>query len=382
MGAYHQTQTTMGEFGIDRRTLLRGVAGAGALAAFPSAEAAAQMAAETDPTTRATYRAIVDAVIPETPEVAEELGEEHEPGGLQVGLDAYLVEFVNVLFSTWDAPNPSAEVAADLTVEAPDEAPTDAEVSLSPAFRYRQRREMNARLAELVAKVCDVAAVELLARGENESRPDPTRFEGGGPFASLERRDRLRALALLDEKEFDTADLPGPVQEGTAGLVPQLVVAFTQVVYYSEWEGYEDLSAPPSERAFSGEDVQSWEQTDFPGVVDGAAAFRGYWGGPRSSLGEGRVWATFADGDGPPRKLYFEPGEFAEDDYDTDDYEEPFDTGGDPAGGFLGQGEGADVRRPAEALEDAREGVDEGLLERAVDQFLGGPGLPGPGGEP
>ena len=361
----------MDEFGIDRRTLLRGVAGAGALAAFPSTEAAARLAAETDPTTRATYRAIVDAVVPETPEVAEELGEEHRPGGLEVGLDAYLVEFVDTLFSAWDAPELTASIAAELSVEAPDEAPADAEVTLSASFDYRQRREANARLAELVAKVCDVAAVELLARANNESPPDPTRFEGGGPFASLERRDRLRALAMLDEKEFDTADLPGPVREGTAGLVPQLVVAFAQVVYYSEWEGYEDISAPPSEREFDGDGIQSWAQTDFPGIVDGAVAFRGYWGGPRSSLGEGRVWKTITDGSGPPRKLYFEPGAFAEDDYDTADYEEPFDTGGEPADGFPGRGSSAEVRRPEAAMDEAREGVDEGLLERATDRFFG-----------
>ena len=364
----------MDEFGVDRRTLLRGVAGAGALAALPSAEAAARLAAETDPTTRATYRAIVDAVVPETPDVADELGEEHGPGGLEVGLDAYLVEFVNVLFSLWDAPEPAASIAADLSVEAPEEAPTDAEVTLSPSFGYRQRREANARLAELVAKVCDVAAVELLARANNESAPDPTRFEGGGPFASLERRDRLRALALLDEKEFDTADLPGPVQEGTAGLVPQLVVAFTQVVYYSEWEGYEDVSAPPSEREFDGDGIQSWAQTDFPGIVDGAVAFRGYWGAPDSSLGEGRVWKTVPVGGGPPRQLTFEPGEFAEDDYDTSGYEEPFDTGGEPAGGPFGQDADAGVQRPEEAVADAREADDEGLLERAAEEFFGAGG--------
>lgn len=364
----------MDEFGIDRRTLLRGVAGAGALAAFPSAEAAARLAAKSDPTTRATYRAVVDAVVPETPEVAAELGEEHGPGGLEVSLDAYLVEFVNTMFSMWDAPELEADLAADLSVEAPDEAPTDADVTLSPGFDAEQRRELNLRLAELVAKVCDVAAVELLARADNESAPDPTRFEGGGPFASLDRRDRLRALAMLDEKGVDTADLPGPVLEATAGLVPQLVVAFTQVVYYSEWEGHEDISAAPSEREFDGEGLQSWAQTDFPGVLDGAAAFRGYWGGPQSSLGDGPVWKTIPGRGGPPRKLYLGPGEFTEDDYDTDGYEEPFETGGEPAGGFLGQESTAAVRRPEAALEEAREGSDEGLLERAAEEFFGAGG--------
>lgn len=371
----------MEEFRIGRRTLLRGVAGAGAFAAFPTAEAAADVADRTEPTTRATFRAVVDAVIPETPEVAAELGEEHEPGGIEVGLEDYLIEFVNTLFSAWDAPNPAAALATDLSVEPPAEVPIDAEVSLSPEFRYQQRQELNLRLAELVGKVCDVAAVELLARAGNEKTPDPTRFEAGGPFASLARRDRLRALALLDEKELDTAALPGPVLEATAGLIPQLVVAFTQVVYYSEWEGYEDFSEPPSERDFSGEDIQSWEQTDFPGVIDGAVAFRGYWGGPQSSLGEGRVWKTFPETGGPPRKLYFESGSFEEDDYDTSDYEEPFDTSGSPAGGFLSLSDTTDIKRPEAAIEDVREDSD-GLLQRAADQLLGNDsqsGLPGDG---
>jgi hypothetical protein len=369
----------MDEFSIDRRAVLRGVAGAGAAMALPSAEAAAQSARETDPTTRATYTAVVDAVIPEIDGVPEGLGPEDEPGGLNVGLDAYLVEYVNTLFSAG-----------------------------TPV-----RAEENLRLAEAVAKVCDVAATELIARGDNEEQPDPTRFESGGPFASLARTDRLRALALLDEKEIDTAALssaaadvgvPLPVLEGTAGLVPQLVVAFTQVIYYSEWQGYEDISAPPSEREFSetvdGEKLQSWRQTDFPGIIDGAAAFRGFWGTDDASLGDGDVWKTFDSkgerGGGPPEtlpdesvidgprndgeaesddgsapKIYMQPGAFTDGDYDTSDYEEPFDTSGDPASGFEGQTE---VKRPEEATDDARENLGDDLVDRLKDQFFGSGG--------
>lgn len=370
---------TMEGFSVDRRTVLRGVAGAGAAMSLPTANAAAEAASETEPTTRATYSAIVEAVIPETPDVATELGEEHEPGGREIGLDAYLIEYVNTLFS---AGTPAGEVG-------------------------------NLRLAELVAKLCDVAAVELLARAENEETPDPQRVEAGLVFAALAPDDRLRALALLDEKEFDTGQLaeltndlgvPLPALEGTAGLVPQLVVAFTQVIYYSEWEGYDDLSAPPSEREFSptvdGEKLQSWQQADFPGVIDGAACLRGYWGLDDSPLGDGAVWKDFDDdnalpdpapideppgeGDGRPAsgeasespapKLYMEPGEFAEDDYDTSDYEEPFDTSGEPEPTF--DADELDVRRPEEAIEEARDNIDEGLFGGPLDRLFGNGGLP------
>lgn len=339
----------MEEFSLDRRTLLRGVAGAGAAAAMPASSAAAQFAGETDPVTRATFKAVVDAVIPETPELEDELGSEHVPGGLEVGLDGFLIGFVNRLFMLG---NETLDVTADL------------------------------RLSEVAARACDLSAVELLARAGNESTPDPTRFEAGGPFASLARQDRLRALALLDEKELDTAALSSladdlgvavPVVEGTAGLIPQLVVAFTQVVYYSEWQGYEDIDAPPSDREFSDADIQSWDQVEFPGVIDGSASFRGYWGYPDSSLAEGRVWKSVDVGDDDPRpQIRFEPGEFAEDDYDTTGYEEPFDTGGQAASAVeLPFEDGSTVKKPDDAIDAAREEADEGLLEQVQERFFG-----------
>jgi hypothetical protein len=45
----------------------------------------------TDPHTLDTYRAIVDAIIPETPQLEEELGPEHVPGGLDIELEKFLV---------------------------------------------------------------------------------------------------------------------------------------------------------------------------------------------------------------------------------------------------------------------------------------------------
>jgi len=360
----------MDEFSVNRRSVLRGLAAGGAAAALPAAVEAAEVAEEADPTTRATYGAIVDAVIPETPELAAELGPEHEPGGLDVGLEDYLLAVTNTIFSAWDAPELVVAASVDEDVEV-----GPAEVDVDQAVSTEQDPEANLRLAELVAKVCDGAAAELLARGENDDDPDPTRFEAGGTFASLSRADRLGALALLDEREVDTARLPGPVFESSGALVPQLLVAFTEGIYYSEWQGYDDFTVPPSEREFSetvdGEPLRSWQQTDFPGVIDGAAAFRGYWGAPDAALGEGGAWKTFdGDGDGPPARIYDEPGEFADDDYDTSGYEEPFDTSGEPPadGPAFADGE---VRRPEDAIEAAREDVDGELIDRAREDLLG-----------
>ena len=75
---------------------------------MPSAASAADTAEETDPTTRATYRAVVDAVVPATPELADDLGPEHEPGGLDIGMSEYLLAVTNSIFSMYDAHSSSS----------------------------------------------------------------------------------------------------------------------------------------------------------------------------------------------------------------------------------------------------------------------------------
>lgn len=310
------------EHPVGRRTILRGLGmgvGVAALSAAAEAQPAdpaevAEATDRTDPHTSATFAALVDAVVPETPELGTELGQEHEPGGLAINLDEFLVTYVNTLFQ-----------------------------SGAPVLGHVE----DARLAEVVAGVLDAAAIELLTRGANTHDPGGHAPEGedwsaGGAFAWLHREDRVRAVGLFDEdnKEFHTAALPGPVVEGDAGLVGQLVVAFTEVVYYSEWQGYEEgagLTAPPSERSHPNDPdaVQSWRQTGYPGNADGYKALRGYAGRPNCALGEGRVWETIRVGEGPPLQLTSESGAFRENDYDTSDYEEVFsDEGNAPSGGL------------------------------------------------
>jgi len=224
----------------------------------------------TDPHTRVTLRALVEAVIPETPALAEQRGPEHEAGGVTVGLDDYLVTYLNDLLA----------LGAPGLGGGPD-----------------------ARLAEAIAAALDEAALELVARGTTEPAPP------GGPFAGLPRRDRLRAVSLFDPKKCDTSGLPGPFAEADAGLVAHLAVGFTELLYYSEWEGYEDITAPPGERSFDEDGVTAWRQTGYPGPANGYAALRGY---------------LRLDGNTDGVDLVGSQGSFAENDYATDDYTDPY----------------------------------------------------------
>lgn len=348
---------TMDEFPIDRRAVLRGVMGACAASSLPAtAVAAAQERPATDPHTRVTFAAAVDAIVPPTPELGDELGEEHVPGAAAVGLSEYLITYVNNLFSNV---NPEGDETGNL------------------------------RLAEAVAVLVDEAAAELVAEGGTTEQPslsytrdlldrsitlgEAVDAAAGGPFARLSRRDRLRALAEFDEaeKKFDTASLPGPTYEWNTGLLATLVVAFAEVLYYSEWDGYEAYRVPPSDREFDPGSVQSFAQTDFGGFVDGAAALRGYWSAPGSSLGEGRVWKRLDEGD-RPAFIRMEPGSFRENDYDTGGYEEPFDTSATPASSFGG----SEVQRRRDADEAAREELGDGTLDRLRERVEGLAGVP------
>ena len=258
--------------------------------------------------TRLTFRATVDAVIPRTPELEAELGPEHVPGGNDIDLAEFLIEYVDGGFQ----------------LGLPHVGPIG-----------------NAPLAKPVANVLDTAALALLARGDNEDDPKKERAatlldtdEGSGvsvtlaagPFARLSRQDRLRAISLLDQIETSVTLPEETLLEFDGGLVGQLVVGFTALIYYSEWEGYDEFDQPPSERTHSNdpEDVQSWRQTGFPGFEDGYSALRGYLGTPDGSLGAGETWTTIEESAESAVNIYLESGSFRENEYDTSDYEEPY----------------------------------------------------------
>jgi len=253
-----------------------------------------------------TFRAVVDAVIPETPELDPELGPEHVSGGLAVGLEEFVVTYVDDGFQL--------------------------------GLPYIGPRG-NIPLADPIAQILDIAALTLLDRGENtadldDDRPlsllDPGEAspravrKAAGAFSKLSRRDRLRAIGLLDELELEISQFEGELFEFDGGLVGQLVVGFTEMIYYSEWQGYDEFTQPPSERVHPNDAaaVQSWRQTGYPGFSDGYAALRGYLGDDDGPLGEGEVWTTIDDGGAV--RVVREPGSFRENDYDTSDYADPY----------------------------------------------------------
>ncbi|MEF8868980.1 MAG: hypothetical protein V5A85_10730 [Haloarculaceae archaeon] len=263
---------------------------------------------DTDVHTTLTFRAVADAVVPRTPELGEELGQEHVPGGQDVGLGDFLVVYVNDLFQ-FGLPHLGARG--------------------------------NLPLAGPVANALDAAALALLERDGNADEPSRDRVEelleagdptparsadAAGTFAELSREDRLRALGILDEFEVELRAFDGELFELDAGLVGQLVIGFAEMIYYSEWQGYGEFTRPPSELAHRNDPsaVQSWRQTGYPGFAPGYAALRGYLGSDDGSLGGGEAWST-VDGDAlSPVRVSRESGGFRENDYDTGDYEEPY----------------------------------------------------------
>ena len=92
--------------------------------------------------TTLTFRAVADAVVPGTPDLADELGREHAPGGQTVGLGDFLLDYVNDLFQ-FGLPG------------------------LGPCG--------NLPLARPVADALDTAALALLERGGNEDEPNDDR---------------------------------------------------------------------------------------------------------------------------------------------------------------------------------------------------------------
>lgn len=188
---------------------------------------------------RPTLSAAVEAMLPATPDLAADRGPEHGPGGLAVDLEVALDE---ALSGVQAAPGPLRRVT--------DTVP----------------------YALLVALLLEVAALELaLRRGGQDglARRDgiPTR----GPFTWLSRRDRLRAMRLLE----DDGLLPWLDRQigrwvpylGTVAFLVQGLHTLAAMAYYSEW----CADGEPSP-----ETVQGWRQTDYPGPADGHAALRGY----------------------------------------------------------------------------------------------------------
>lgn len=123
---------------------------------------------QTDPHTRDTWRAIVDAIVPTTPELEDELGPEHVPGGLDVELEKFLVwdfnHFQEVRAETLAAPTGGS--GAPGLPESPLEDPlpegTTQEAGKMDPSRFEfafDRQDGDSDLAALVGSARDATDV-------------------------------------------------------------------------------------------------------------------------------------------------------------------------------------------------------------------------------
>lgn len=329
------TNETVGEKML-RRTVLGGIGGLGVLSLSGASLAAALESdderPEMDPYTYHTYQSIVDATIPETPELADELGPEHEPGGLDVDLEALLIGAFNNSQEIRTDGDLSFLTIRELEVDVDED---DLESLIDDVFdrhsyrdRYRLRKagfretgavfgalrgasieieedeetggglatyvvetldttaegvSPNYPAAPLFAIAFDLVALHFVATEGRVDDLQESAFPAGGVFTRLSRNDRLRALeTVLEDDVVDTlsdslsAILPAPEALTETVTSVHLAASFG---YYSEWAGYgETKVAPPSQRrlAMGVDEVQSRQQTGYPGPAAGYADLRGF----------------------------------------------------------------------------------------------------------
>ncbi|MFC7157516.1 hypothetical protein ACFQPA_18980 [Halomarina halobia] len=258
---------------MTRRGVMKGVGGIAALsmsnATLAEAQAAVADSLPSDPHTADTYRSIVDAIVPRTPELEDELGPEHVPGGLDVELEKFLIWDFNhfqeirsemvtekagsstglqmprgTFEVTIDATGPGSDLDAvleladlsllDLADLGLDGDALEEHLTFGPVERFEVAFEdldaaegaanfeirvttsdeeyhqvlRNYPYAPVFTVVFDLVAAEFLARGQNEESPAPNgQFPGGGTFTRLAPRDRLRCLwTIVDGGAVDRLD--------------------------------------------------------------------------------------------------------------------------------------------------------------------------------
>lgn len=323
---------------VSRRSVLGGIGGAGvaSLSGLPAVTAEGSTGLEdleTDPHTRDTFRAVVNAIIPATPALVDELGPEHEPGGLAVDLERFLIWNYNNA-EEMRAEGLSRQVSRALSMDrGEDDLATivdDVRSDHSQSTRDRLDRlgltdvdavfgalrrigigvgytgaetgpvtvgyaietaetsvtdhSVNYPYAPVFAACFDVIALEFVAQDRHEDDVDPdSAFAAGGAFSWLSRRDRLRCFGWLSEgtpiavREAELSELVA-APEALPGVVMTTHI-LTALGYYSEWAGYgETKTAPPSQRALETpvDRVQGRRQTGYPGPAPGYAGYRGF----------------------------------------------------------------------------------------------------------
>ncbi|WP_239696924.1 hypothetical protein [Paenibacillus oryzisoli] len=190
---------------------------------------------------RTTFIALVEAIVPNMPDVAV-YGAEQAAGAVELGIHDYLI---------WEL---------------------DHNLSLFVGYYLA-----NIPMASSTAMLLNAGAAQLIASGKAQD-PRLHVVWGGGPFASLSCRDRIRVLAMLEHLDVDLGCLPPPYKND-GGLVTFIVDYLnrgTMFGFYSEWSAYGSTRLnTPTCRILEYFPV-SWRQVGYPGVSKGYRAVRGY----------------------------------------------------------------------------------------------------------
>jgi hypothetical protein len=192
-----------------------------------------------DPHTTATFQALAEALIPCTP-ILEVLGTEQVPGAMEKQIDEYIISQLDHFITNYFG-------------------------------LYVSRTILSIPTAHLL----DRAATQLIATGKAVQK---FIFPHGGPFASLSRHDRFRAITLLEQLQIDLGTLPPPYQNN-AGLIKFMTGLLNWMPifgYYSEWSGYGSTRLQsPNYRGLQSFPL-GWLQAGYPGPAFGYRDFRGF----------------------------------------------------------------------------------------------------------
>lgn len=132
-------------------------------------------------------------------------------------------------------------------------------------------------LANATARMLNIAAEQLIDRGENEHPADSALASAHGMFAALQIKDRCRVISLLEHLQADLAGLPVPFYKnpGTVRAVVSILTMLGSAGHYSEWTGYgATRSGPPAARKLA-QFPAGWQQVGYPGPAKGYHVLRG-----------------------------------------------------------------------------------------------------------
>lgn len=190
---------------------------------------------------RTTFIALVEAIVPNTPELAA-YGAEQAAGAVELGIHDYLI---------WELDHNLSLFVGYYLADIPMASPT--------------------------AMLLNAGAAQFIAAGKAQDSQLHAVW-GGGPFACLSPRDRIRVLAMLEQLDVDLGSLPPPYKDD-GGLIVFIVDYLnrgTMFGFYSEWSAYGSTRLKtPTERRLEYFPI-SWKQVGYPGVSKGYRALRGF----------------------------------------------------------------------------------------------------------